>query len=122
MLCIQYDNHRIVDSIPIYACKLRRAHFHKTFRCVVPYGRCASKKETYYGFKLHTLNTLEGYLTSYVLTLIADKGYIGKQHADALFNEYIYLTFEIAQKVSLKYILLTKVLIEKIIYLCTIKN
>lgn len=108
ILCIHYDNHRIVDSMPIYACKFGRAHFHKTFRGVAAYGRCASKKETYYGFKLHTLNTLDGYLTDYILTpaniddrvalwdlvdnknlltLIADKGYIGKQYANALFNE-----------------------------------
>lgn len=108
ILCTQYDNHRIVDSMPIYACKFGRAHFHKTFKGVAAYGRCASKKETYYGFKLHTLNTLDGYLTDYTLTpaniddrvalwdlvenksqftLIADKGYIGEEHANALFNE-----------------------------------
>lgn len=94
--------------MPIYACKFGRAHFHKTFKGVAVYGRCASKKETYYGFKLHTLNTLDGYLTDYILTpaniddrvslwdlvenktnltLIADKGYIGEQHANALFNQ-----------------------------------
>lgn len=108
LLCTQYDNHRIVDSMPIYACKFGRAHFHKTFKGVPAYGRCASKKETYYGFKLHTLNILDGYLTDYIitpaniddrlalwdlvenktnLTLIADKGYIGEQHAIALFKE-----------------------------------
>lgn len=108
ILGIQYDNHRIVDSMPIYACKFGRAHFHKTFKGVAAYGRCASKKETYYGFKLHTLNTLDGYLTDNILTpaniddrvalwdlvenkkqltLIADKGYIGEQYANALFNE-----------------------------------
>jgi hypothetical protein len=94
--------------MPVYACKFGRAHFHKTFRSTAAYGRCASKKETYYGFKLHTINTLDGYLTDYILTpaniddrtalwelagnkylltLIADKGYIGKRYAEALFNE-----------------------------------
>ncbi|WP_409068351.1 IS982 family transposase [Clostridium sp. FAM 1755] len=108
ILGIQYDNHRIVDSMPIYVCKFGRTHFHKTFKGVASYGRCASKKETYYGFKLHTLNTLDGYLTDYILTpanvddriaiwelvenknlftLLSDKGYIGKKHATALFNE-----------------------------------
>lgn len=60
--------------------------------------KCGCMKETFFGFKLHTLNTLGGYLTDYILTsaniddrvalwhlvqnksyltLIADKGYIG---------------------------------------------
>lgn len=68
MLGNQYDNHRIVNSMPIYACKFGRAHFHKTFKGVAAYGKCASKKETYYGFKLHTFITLVGHLTDYLLT------------------------------------------------------
>ncbi|MBU5257613.1 IS982 family transposase [Tissierella praeacuta] len=59
---------RIVDSIPIPVCKFGRAHFHKTFKVDATYGYCASKKETYYGFKLHVLATVDGYVTDFVLT------------------------------------------------------
>lgn len=50
------QSYRIVDSIPIPVCKFGRAHFHKTFQGYgTTYGRCASKKETYLGYKLHML-------------------------------------------------------------------
>lgn len=39
-----------------------RAHFSKRFRDISSYGYCASKKETYYGLKLHAAVNLEGYL------------------------------------------------------------
>ena len=62
--------------------------------------RCASKKETYFGFKFHALTTVDGFLTDYVITpaniddrnavwdlcdkynsisIIGDKGYINKR-------------------------------------------
>lgn len=93
-----YDYFRIVDSMPIYACKFGRARFHKTYRGYAAYGKCASKKETYYGFKLHSLISFDGYITDYTLTsasiddrealweltdhknhltILGDKGYIG---------------------------------------------
>ncbi len=50
----QYDLIRIAYSMPIPVCKFGRTHFHKSF----DYERCASKKETYYGFKLHALVAL----------------------------------------------------------------
>lgn len=59
---------RIVDSIPIPVCKFGRAHFHKSFKVDSTYGYCASKKETYYGFKLHAITTIEGFITDFVLT------------------------------------------------------
>ncbi|ADL49849.1 IS982-like element ISClce1 family transposase [Clostridium cellulovorans] len=101
----QYDRIRIVDSMPIPVCKFGRAHFHKSFKPKAAYGRCASKKETYYGFKLHALVALDGYITDFsitaaniddrdavwelidnsvVNTLIGDKGYIGQKIASQL--------------------------------------
>lgn len=56
ILNYQYDNYRIVDSMPIPVCKFARAHFNKTLS-EADYGKCASKKETYFGFKLHALVT-----------------------------------------------------------------
>lgn len=98
----EYDNIRIIDSMPIPVCKFGRAHFHKSFKPEAAYGRCASKKETYYGFKLHALVTLDGYISDFCITsanvddrdaiwnitpnskintLIGDKGYIGESIA-----------------------------------------
>ncbi len=102
------DPHRIVDSMPIYACKFGRAKFHKAFKGLASYGRCASKKETYFGFKFHSLIAIDGYITDISitsankddrdalwdltnkkqsLTIISDKGYIGADFAEELFKE-----------------------------------
>ena len=91
------EPYRIVDSIPIPVCKFGRAVFHKTFKGLASYGRSPSKKETYFGFKLHVLSSFDGYITDIVLisanvddrqaiwelvslynniTIIGDKGYI----------------------------------------------
>ncbi|WP_353097795.1 IS982 family transposase, partial [Tissierella praeacuta] len=90
---------RIIDSIPITVCKFGRAYFHKSFKVDAAYGYCASKKETYYGFKLHVLTAVDGYVTDFVLTpaniddreavwelvesykditILGDRGYINK--------------------------------------------
>lgn len=58
----------IVDSMPIPICGFGRAHLGKRFRDISSYGYCASKKETYYGLKLHALITLDGYVTDIELT------------------------------------------------------
>lgn len=101
--------YRIVDSIPIPVCKFGRAKFHKTFRGYgATYGKCPSKKETYLGYKLHMLATLDGFITDFVITsaniddregiwdlvesyrqvtLIGDKGYIGNDFAAELKSE-----------------------------------
>ena len=101
--------YRIVDSIPIPVCKFGRAKFHKTFRGFgATYGKCPSKKETYLGYKLHILATLDGFITDFVITpaniddrdgvwdlvdsyrqitLIGDKGYIGTEFAVDLKEE-----------------------------------
>lgn len=104
----QHDQVRIIDSMPIPVCAFGRAHFHKSFKPEAAYGRCASKKETYYGFKLHAVITLDGYITDFILTpadtddrvaiwdltatapfttVIGDKGYIGESLALDLKSE-----------------------------------
>lgn len=95
----------IVDSMPIPVCEFGRAHFVKCFKDLASYGYCASKKKTYFGFKLHALVTLEGFITKIVLTpahiddrealweispqnartiVLGDKGYIGDALAQNL--------------------------------------
>jgi hypothetical protein len=103
-----YNSIRIVDSMPIPVCEFGRAHFSKCFKGVASYGRCASKKETYFGFKLHALTTVDGFLTDFVITpaniddrnaiwdlcdkyksisIIGDKGYINKRLTPELKTE-----------------------------------
>ena len=95
-----YDNIRVIDSMPIPVCEFRRDHFSKCFKGEVSYGRCSSKKQTYFGFKFHALTTIDGFLTNYVITpaniddrnavwdlcekynsisIIGDKGYVNKR-------------------------------------------
>lgn len=98
----------IVDSMPIHVCGFGRAHFSKRFKDIATYGYCASKKETYYGLKLHAAVTLDGYITNIELTaanvddreilwelipnayqtiVLGDKGYIGDRIAQELKSE-----------------------------------
>ena len=91
----------IVDSLPLEVCKFGRAHFCRSFKSDgANYGKCPSKKETYFGFKVHALITLDGFITAfditpastddreglrdlmgeqYSLSVIGDKGYVGEQ-------------------------------------------
>ena len=67
---------------------------------VTDYGKCPSKKETYFGYKVHALVTLEGCITAFEITpastddreglrdlvgncsnitILADKGYVGEK-------------------------------------------
>lgn len=56
-------------QFPLPVCKLGRARFCPSF-CTdgAKYGKCSFKKETYYGFKVHALITLEGYITTFEIT------------------------------------------------------
>ena len=87
------NNIRVIDSMPIPVCEFGRAHFSKCFKGEASYGICASKKETYFGFKFHALTTVDGFLTDYVITpayiddRIGDKGYINKRLTPELKSE-----------------------------------
>ena len=98
---IPVSSYYIIDSFPLAVCKFGRAPYCKTFRSSgADYGKCPSKKETYYGYKVHALITLEGYITSFEVTpastddrkglydltdglsnlsILADKGYVGEE-------------------------------------------
>ena len=53
--------YRIIDSFPLAVYKFGHARYCKTFRDHgADYGKCPSKKETYFGYKVHALITLEG--------------------------------------------------------------
>lgn len=90
----------VIDSFPLPVCKFGRARYCHSFRGYgANYGKCPSKKETYYGFKVHALITLEGYITAFEITpdsvddreglqdmaenrlglvILGDKGYTGE--------------------------------------------
>lgn len=111
----------IVDSIPIPVSKFGRAYFSKCFNDIATYGYCASKKETYYGLKLHALVTTEGYVKDFMVTaaniddrdalmeltsfhpniqIIGDKGYVSNDLAKAIANEQSSLLFALKRKNS----------------------
>lgn len=91
----------VMDSFPLPVCKFGRARYCRSFRVDgANYGKCPSKKETYFGFKVHALITIEGYITAFeitpasvddreglrdfaenhlCLTVLGDKGYTGEQ-------------------------------------------
>jgi len=59
----------VIDSFLLPICKFGRAHFCRPF-CAdgANYGECPCKKETYFGFKIHALITLEGYIMAFEIT------------------------------------------------------
>jgi len=89
----------IIDSCPLPVCEFGRAHFHKSYKGYgAAYGCCVSKKETYYGYKMHLVIDENGLPVAFELTganiddravaeelsiqaglelLLGDKGYVG---------------------------------------------
>lgn len=95
----QHSTYKIIDSFPLTTSKFGRAYFSKLFKGIASYGYCASKKEKYFGFKVHVITDLNGNPYDYILTpanvddrdavfelselvdidiLFGDKGYVGK--------------------------------------------
>jgi hypothetical protein len=104
------DYLRIVDSAPLQVCEFGRARYCRLFSCHgASYGVCPSKKQTYYGYKIHALCTDNGIISDFIITsanvddkaavwelveqynrhllLVGDKGYISTRLADDLLNE-----------------------------------
>ena len=115
------DDVRIVDSFPLKVCVFGRAYFCKTFRYEgATYGYCASKKETFFGYRVHALCNANGYITDILVTpasqddrdavwelverykqhlrLIGDKGYIGVDFAEQLWKEQGILMITLKRK------------------------
>lgn len=97
---IPVSSYYIIDSFPLAVCKFGRARYCRSFRGYgADYGKCPSKKETYFGYKVHAIITLEGYITTFEITpastddreglrdimdgqsglvILGDKGYVGE--------------------------------------------
>lgn len=103
---IPLNKYFIVDSFPFEVCKFGRARYSRCFRAYgADYGRCPSQKEVYFGYKVHAMITLEGYITNFEITpastddrdglrdmlenetnmvIIGDKGYISEKLSDEM--------------------------------------
>lgn len=101
------DSLHISDGFPVPVCHFRRANFSQVFAGEATYGYCASKSETYYGFKGNLLSNSDGVITGITLLqayidereslwdlvdgvhgmIIADKGLIGSDYQNEL-REY----------------------------------
>ena len=57
----------LVDGFPVPVCHFRRAHFSQVFRGEATFGYCASKAQTYYGFKALVLTSGEGVIEDIAL-------------------------------------------------------
>lgn len=103
----------VIDSFPLAVCKFGRARYCRSFRSYgADYGKCPSKKETYFGYKVHALITLEGYITGFEITpastddreglrdlvegrsdivILGDKGYVGENLAQEMKEQGVCL-------------------------------
>lgn len=95
------------DGFPIPVCHFKRAYFSQLFKGEATYGHCASKDETYYGFKGNLVISSSGIITGITVTqahidereslydivdnigavLIADKGLIGEYYQEQFRQE-----------------------------------
>ena len=98
------DSLHIADGFPVPVCHFRRANFSQVFSGEATYGYCASKGETYYGFKGNLLINSDGVITGITLAqahvdereslwdlvdgvhgmIIADRGLIGSDYQNEL--------------------------------------
>lgn len=101
------DSLHMADGFPLPVCKFKRAYFSRIFKCIASYGYCASKAETYYGFKGNVAINSVGVISNITFTpanidereslweivsnikglLFADKGLIGEDFQQQLRTE-----------------------------------
>lgn len=107
VLDVAYDAHAAIDSLPLPVVQFHLApqRSRDWDAHEASFGYCASKKQTFYGYRLHLIVTLGGVILDFELTsadadereaardmasgqagrtLIADKGYVSKPLADEL--------------------------------------
>ena len=78
----QYEDIFAVDSKPVEVCRLARSKRNKVgkdfYEQAPSYGFCASQNRYYYGYKLHTVCSINGVIHSFDLTkaLVHDIHYL----------------------------------------------
>ena len=110
---IPFSQYFVIDSFPLAVCKFGRARYCRSFRGYgADYGKCPSKKETYFGYKVNAMITLEGYITTFEITpasaddreglrdlveaksglvILGDKGYVGENFIKEMSDQGICL-------------------------------
>ncbi|MEQ9764908.1 IS982 family transposase [Streptococcus sp. ZJ151] len=115
------DTTAIVDSFPLPLCQTFRNHHANIFKGVADIGYNASKHLWFYGFKVHMLITLSGYILNYVVTpasiydinvvsdllegcqqsfILADLGYLSHDLKEALKREGYHLWTPLRQNMD----------------------
>jgi len=109
------------DGFPMPICHFKRAYFSRIFEGEADYGYCASKGETYYGFKGNVLINSEGVITEITTTsanvderdsmwdligeihgmIIADKGLIGAEFQEEL-RQFAGINLQTAVRSNMK--------------------
>lgn len=115
------DTLHMSDGFPMPSCHFKRAYFSRLFKGEANYGYCASKGETYYGFKGNLLINSEGIITSITATaaniderdslwdlidevhgmIIADKGLIGADYQQEL-RQSVRINLQTAARENMK--------------------
>lgn len=115
------DALHVSDGFPMPICHFKRAYFSCIFAGEADYGYCASKGETYYGFKGNVLINSEGVITEITATsaniderdslwdlidgvggmIIADKGLIGADFQDEL-RQFAEIDLQTAVRSNMK--------------------
>lgn len=115
------DSLHMSDGLPMPICHFKRANRSRLYNDVPAYGYCASKGETYYGFKGNVVINSEGVLTAITITpanidereslwdmvnnfdglLIADKGLIGQAYKQEL-QQYANIDLQTAVRANMK--------------------
>src|SRR3990167_1420331 len=115
------DPLHLADGFPMPVCHFKRAYSSAVFAGEAEYGYCASKEETYYGFKGNVVINSEGVITEITATaanideresmwdvikgihgmLIADKGLIGADYKNEL-REFAGIDLQTAVRSNMK--------------------
>ena len=102
---VPFEDTFVLDSMPIEICKFARAKRVKVCKeheyTAPAYGYCAAQNQTYYGYKLHGVCTLEGVVTDFDLSKanVADIHYLEdiryQYHSCTLLGDKAYLNDEL---------------------------
>lgn len=99
------ENTFVLDSMPVEICKFARARRVRVCsereETAPAYGYCAAQKHTYYGYKLHSVCSLEGVVTDFDLSKanVADIHYLkdirDQYYSCTLLGDKAYLSNEL---------------------------
>jgi len=102
---VPWEDTFVLDSMPIEVCKFSRAKRVKVCKereeTAPAFGYCAAQNQTYYGYKLHSICSLDGVVTDFDLSKanVADIYYLGdirdRYHSCTLLGDKAYLSDEL---------------------------